>query len=58
RVRAGLGQLFSLPDGYEVVLGIGGAPPVWGPAPVNHVPGPGPRPGGGRHGRIVVVPGR
>jgi len=25
RVRAGLGELFSLPSGYEVVLGIGGA---------------------------------
>ena len=28
-VRAGLGQLFSLPDGYEVVLGNGGATAFW-----------------------------
>jgi len=26
RVRAGMRQLFSLPDGYEVVLGNGGRP--------------------------------
>jgi phosphoserine aminotransferase len=29
RVRAGLSDLFSLPDGYEVVLGNGGATSFW-----------------------------
>src|SRR3954463_11460503 len=29
RVRDGLGELFSLPDGYEVVLGNGGATTFW-----------------------------
>jgi phosphoserine aminotransferase len=29
RVRAGLRQLFSLPDGYEVALGNGGATAFW-----------------------------
>ena len=29
RVRAGLSELFSLPDGYEVVLGNGGATAFW-----------------------------
>ncbi len=29
RMRAGLAQLFSLPDGYEVVLGNGGAACFW-----------------------------
>ena len=29
RVRAGLTELFSLPDGYEVVLGLGGATVFW-----------------------------
>lgn len=29
RVRAGLADLFSLPDGYEVVLGNGGATAFW-----------------------------
>jgi phosphoserine aminotransferase len=29
RVRAGLRELFSLPDGYEVVLGNGGATEFW-----------------------------
>src|SRR4051794_29571899 len=29
RVREGLGALFSLPDGYEVVLGNGGATSFW-----------------------------
>lgn len=29
RVRDGLSQLFSLPDGYEVVLGNGGATAFW-----------------------------
>jgi phosphoserine aminotransferase len=29
RVRAGLAELFTLPDGYEVVLGNGGATAFW-----------------------------
>jgi len=29
RVRAGLGELFSLPDGYEVMLGNGGTTAFW-----------------------------
>src|ERR1700761_9124542 len=29
RVRAGLGELFRLPDGYEVVLGNGGSTAFW-----------------------------
>jgi phosphoserine aminotransferase len=29
RLRAGLGELFSLPDGYEVVLGNGGSTCFW-----------------------------
>ena len=29
RVRAGMAELFSLPDGYEVVLGNGGATAFW-----------------------------
>ena len=29
RVRSGLGSLFSLPDGYEVVLGNGGSTAFW-----------------------------
>nr|WP_253691527.1 phosphoserine transaminase [Cellulosimicrobium protaetiae] len=29
RVREGLGELFSLPDGYEVVLGNGGSTTFW-----------------------------
>jgi phosphoserine aminotransferase len=29
RVRSGLAQLFALPDGYEVVLGNGGATAFW-----------------------------
>ncbi len=29
RVREGLGELFSLPDGYEVVLGNGGSTAFW-----------------------------
>src|SRR5687768_15665144 len=29
RVRKGLGELFSLPDGYEVVLGNGGTTAFW-----------------------------
>lgn len=29
RVRAGLGELFSLPEGYEVLLGLGGSTAFW-----------------------------
>jgi phosphoserine aminotransferase len=29
RVRAGLGELFSLPDGYEIALGNGGTTALW-----------------------------
>ena len=29
RVRAGLGELFSVPEGYEVVLGNGGTTAFW-----------------------------
>ena len=29
RLRAGLADLFALPDGYEVVLGVGGATALW-----------------------------
>ena len=29
RLRTGVSELFSLPDGYEVVLGIGGATAFW-----------------------------
>ncbi|MGI8577416.1 MAG: phosphoserine transaminase [Nocardioidaceae bacterium] len=29
RVRAGIGQLFSMPDGYQIVLGNGGATAFW-----------------------------
>ena len=29
RVRAGLRELFALPDGYEVVLGVGGTTAFW-----------------------------
>jgi phosphoserine aminotransferase len=29
RIRAGLRDLFSLPDGYEVVLGVGGTTAFW-----------------------------
>lgn len=29
RIRAGLGELFALPDGYEVVLGNGGSTAFW-----------------------------
>ncbi len=35
RVRAGLTQLFDLPDGYEVVLGNGGATAFWDIATFN-----------------------
>src|SRR5690625_4472355 len=29
RVREGLNQLFSLPEGYEIVLGVGGTTAFW-----------------------------
>src|ERR1700757_5112493 len=29
RVRSGLSELFSVPDGYEVILGNGGATAFW-----------------------------
>src|SRR5215213_3295812 len=29
RVRAGIGELFALPDGYEVALGNGGTTAFW-----------------------------
>src|SRR4051794_41933700 len=32
RVREGLTELFDLPEGYQVVLGNGGAAAVWGAA--------------------------
>src|SRR4051794_41925060 len=41
QVREGLGQLFDLPDGYEVVLGNGGAAAVLGAGGVGGVPGRG-----------------
>ncbi|MCE0540164.1 phosphoserine transaminase [Kineosporia rhizophila] len=37
RVRAGLGELFSLPEGYEVVLGNGGSNAFWDIAAHNLV---------------------
>jgi phosphoserine aminotransferase len=37
RVRSGLSALFSLPDGYEVVLGNGGATAFWDIAAFNLV---------------------
>ena len=37
RVRSGLAALFSLPDGYEVVLGNGGATAFWDIAAFNLV---------------------
>src|SRR4051794_41289774 len=39
-VREGLATLFDLPDGYEVVLGNGGATGVWGAAAVGVIPDP------------------
>jgi phosphoserine aminotransferase len=35
RVRSGLGELFSLPDGYEVALGNGGTTAFWDAAAAN-----------------------
>jgi phosphoserine aminotransferase len=37
RVRAGLAELFSLPAGYEVVLGVGGSTCFWDAAAFNLV---------------------
>jgi phosphoserine aminotransferase len=37
RVRAGLAELFALPDGYEVVLGNGGSTAFWDVAAFNLV---------------------
>jgi phosphoserine aminotransferase len=37
RVRRGVAELFSLPDGYEVVLGLGGATAFWDAAAFNLV---------------------
>jgi phosphoserine aminotransferase len=37
RIRAGLGDLFSLPEGYEVVLGVGGTTAFWDAAAVGLV---------------------
>jgi phosphoserine aminotransferase len=34
-IRAGLGELFSLPDGYEIVLGNGGTTAFWDAATVG-----------------------
>src|SRR5919198_1258198 len=35
RIRAGLRELFSLPDGYEVVLGNGGTTAFWDAAALS-----------------------
>ena len=35
RVRDGLAALFDLPEGYEVVLGNGGATAFWDVAPAS-----------------------
>ena len=37
RVRSGITQLFSVPDGYEVVLGVGGSTAFWDAAAFNLV---------------------
>jgi phosphoserine aminotransferase len=37
RVREGLATLFSLPDGYEVILGVGGSTAFWDAAAFNLV---------------------
>src|SRR4051794_41862568 len=42
RVRGGLRDLFSLPDGYEIALGNGGAAAVWGAAALGLVGRPRP----------------
>src|SRR5438067_11934395 len=38
RVRAGLSDLFGLPDGYEVALGNGGAALFWDMAAFSLIP--------------------
>ena len=37
RVRSGLGELFGLPDGYEVALGNGGTTAFWDAAALGLV---------------------
>ncbi len=37
RVRSGLGELFAIPDGYEVILGNGGATAFWDAAAIGLV---------------------
>jgi len=37
RVRAGLADLFALPDGYEIILGLGGSTAFWDAAAFNLV---------------------
>jgi phosphoserine aminotransferase len=37
RIRAGLRELFTLPDGYEVVLGVGGTTAFWDAAALGLV---------------------
>jgi phosphoserine aminotransferase len=39
RVRSGLGELFSIPDGYEVVLGNGGSTAFWDSAAFSLIAG-------------------
>src|SRR3954465_3135958 len=41
RVREGLGELFSLPDGYEIALGNGGTTAFWDAASARLVRGGG-----------------
>src|SRR4051794_41826398 len=41
RLRDGIAELFSLPEGYEVVLGNGGGTGLLGAAAVRPVEGPG-----------------
>ena len=45
RVREGLAALFDLPDGYEVVLGNGGATAFWDIALLRPDPREEPAPG-------------
>src|SRR5919204_5383182 len=40
RVRAGLASMFSLPEGYEVVLGNGGTTAFWDAAPLRPIQRP------------------
>src|SRR3712207_8448937 len=49
QVREGLTELFDLPDGYEVVLGNGGTPGVWGAAIIGPIRA---RRAPGRYGEI------